>query len=83
MADAPLTRFRVFGGEVNGVAAEGKVLQLDPNKFSHAAAQLINRPQHELVPVVVNVVEEFLKFLDCQIPYGLSKSLVLSLGFHI
>lgn len=55
---------------------EIQMLELDPHKFPDTTAQVVDNPKHELVPVVLHAIEEFLPFIKSQIPYGFPKTLV-------
>ena len=55
-------RFCVLGREVDNVAAEGQVFELDPDELAHSAAKLVNHTHHQLVAIMFHKIKELLKF---------------------
>jgi len=83
MAGPKMAGLGVLGREIHGASGEIHVAESDPDKFTNPAAEFIDEAEHEFVPVVGDMVEEFLKFLHSQIPYCLPETLVFSTMFHI
>ena len=74
----PVAGFCVLSRKEDRASAEVQVLQLNPHKFSNTAAKLIDNPEHQLMPVVLNAIEKSLPFLKSQITNRLAKSFVFS-----
>lgn len=83
VARPPPARFRVLSREEYDTSAKVQMLELDSDELTHPAAKLVDHPEHQLVPVVLNTVEESLQFIHGEISYGLAKSLVFRARFHI
>jgi len=83
MAGPEMAGLGVLGREIHGAPGEIHVAESDPDRFANPAAKFIDETEHEFVPVVGDMVEEFLKFLHSQIPYCLPETLVCSTMFHI
>ena len=63
VADAPLLGCRVLGREIDRAAVECHVLELDPDELADPATQLVHRPHHQLVSVIIDRIEELLQLL--------------------
>jgi hypothetical protein len=77
MAGPGMTGLGVFSREKDRAATQVQVLALDADELADTAAELIDRLEHEFVPVVVDAVEELGQFVDGEISNDLAKSLIL------
>jgi hypothetical protein len=68
--------FCILRGKEDCAATEVYMLYLNPHEFTHPAAKLINDLEHQLMAVIVNAVEEILKFLKRQIADDLAKAFI-------
>jgi len=78
MAGPGMTGLGVFSREKDRAATQVQVLGLDADELPDTAAELIDRLEHELVPVVVDAVKELSQLVEGEIPDDLAESLVLS-----
>ena len=66
----------IFSRKENSASTEVYMLYLNPNKFADSTTELINYLKHQLMIVIVNTVEEILKFIKCQITDDLAKTFI-------
>jgi len=78
MAGSGMVSLGILRREEYGAAAEVHMFGLDSNKLADTATQFIDDLEHELMPVVVDAVEELGQLVDSEIPNDLAESFVLS-----
>ena len=57
-------KFRIFTN-VYGTVIDPKNFDPNPDKFTNSAAEFIDHSKHQFMKVIVNTVEELLKFIKC------------------
>ena len=78
MAGSGMVSLGVFSREENRAAVKVQMLGLDSNELADTATQFVDCLEYELVPVVVDAVEELGQLVDSEIPNDLAESFVLS-----
>jgi len=64
MAASSAAGLGVLGRKEHGIPPQQEMLELNPHKLTHPAAELVDQLHHEFVSVVLDGIEELVKFLD-------------------
>jgi len=62
---------------------EVEMFELNSYELSDSASEFVDHLKHELLAIFHGAIEEFLEFLQGQVPYRLAKTVVFSRRLHI
>lgn len=78
VTDSCMFGLSIFGRKENSASTKVYMLYLNLYEFADATTELVNYLKHQLMIVIVNTVEEILKFIKGQIADDLAKTFVPS-----
>lgn len=67
---------RIFRRKENSASTRVYVLYLNPDKFSDTTAKFINYFKHQLMIIIVNIVEEILELINGQVADNLAETFI-------